>query len=93
MKDPLDITIYLSPDDSRLRKMETNVLVKLRRIMPSVHVRYEKVPNWGPFGVPEDNRYGLVTYEYQGLRKASLSNSFSEILPILHKLARLVPTQ
>src|ERR1700730_17369145 len=81
-----------APDDSRSRKMETNVLVKLRRIMPSVHVRYEKVPKWGPFGVPEDNRYGLVTYEYQGLREASRSNSFSEILPILHKLARVTVT-
>jgi hypothetical protein len=58
--------IYLSPDDSRLREMETNLLTKLRRIMPNVRISYEKVPNLGPFGAPEDDRYGLMTYEYQG---------------------------
>jgi hypothetical protein len=87
MKDPLSITIYLSPDDSRLREMESNVLVKLRRITPNVRVRYAEVPNVGPFGVPGDDRYGLVTYEYQGRREESRSNSFREILPILHNLA------
>jgi hypothetical protein len=87
MKDPLNVTIYLSPDDNRLREMETNVLTKLRRIMPNVRVRYENVPNLEAFGVPEDDRYGLITYEYKGRRKESRSNSFREILPILHNLA------
>jgi ABC-type transport system involved in multi-copper enzyme maturation permease subunit len=94
MKDPLHIRIYLSPDDSRLREMETNLLTKLRRIMPNVRISYEKVPNLGPFGAPEDDRYGLMTYEYQGRREESRSNSFREILPILHKLAgvTVIPT-
>ena len=87
MKDPLNITIYLSPDDSRLREMETNVLAKLRRIMPNVNVRYVEVTNVGPFGAPDDDRYGLLTFEYRGSRDESRSNSFREILPILHNLA------
>jgi hypothetical protein len=87
MKDPLNITIYLSPDDSRLREMETNVLAKLRRIMPNINVRYAEVTNVGPFGAPDDDRYGLLTFEYRGSRDESRSNSFREILPILHSLA------
>jgi ABC-2 type transport system permease protein len=87
MKDPLDITIYLSPDDSRLREMETNVLVKLRHVMPNLRVRYVEVPNVGPFGVPGNDRYGLVIYRYRDRREESRSNSFREILPILHNLA------
>jgi ABC-2 type transport system permease protein len=95
MKDPLNITVYLSPDDSRLREMENNVLAKIRRIVPNVRVRYGEVPNVGPFGIPGDDRYGLITYEYQGLREESRSNSAREILPILHKLAgvRVTPVE
>jgi hypothetical protein len=87
MKDPLNITIHLSPDDSRLREMETDFLAKLRRITPNVRVRYAEVPNVGPFGVQGEDRYGLITYEYRGRREESRSNSFHEILPILHNLA------
>jgi len=87
MKEPLTITIYLSPDDSRLREMESNILAKVRRIVPRVYIRYGAVPSVGPFGAPEDDRYGLIKYEYQGRREESRSNSFREILPILHELA------
>jgi ABC-2 type transport system permease protein len=93
MKEPLNITIYLSPDDSRLREMESNLLAKFRRIIPRVHIRYGAVPNAGPFGATEDDRYGLITYEYQGRREESRSNSFREILPILHKLAGVTVTR
>ena len=92
MKEPLKITIYLSPDDSRLREMEGNVLAKVRRIVPRVYIRYGAVPNVGPFGAPEDDRYGLITYEYQGRHEESRSNSFREILPILHELAGVTVT-
>ncbi len=92
MKEPLTITIYLSPDDSRLREMESNILAKVRRIVPSVYIRYGAVQNVGPFGAPEDDRYGLITYEYQGRLEESRSNSFREILPILHKLAGVTVT-
>ncbi len=92
MKDPLNIAIYLSPDDSRLREMESNVLAKLRRIVPNVSMRYAAVPNVGLLSVPGDDRYGLIAYQYQGRREESRSNSFSEILPILHKLAGVAVT-
>jgi ABC-2 type transport system permease protein len=87
MRDPLNITIYLSPDDSRLKEMETNLLAKLRRIIPDVRVRYGEVPRVGLFGAAADDRYGLIIYEYDGRREESRSNSFREILPILHDLA------
>jgi ABC-2 type transport system permease protein len=92
MKEPLKITICLSPDDSRLREMETNILAKFRRIIPKVDVHYAAVPSTGPFGAPQDDRYGIIAYEYQGRREESRSNSFREILPILHKLAGVTVT-
>jgi ABC-2 type transport system permease protein len=92
MKEPLNITVYLSPEDSRLREMESNVLAKVRRIIPRVYLRYGAVPNVGQFGAPADDRYGLITYEYQGRHQESRSNSFREILPILHQLAGVTVT-
>lgn len=87
MTAPLVITLYLSPDDSRLREMETNVLGKLRRAVPNLKIRYGAVPKSSLFSPSGDERYGLVIYEYGGKRGQSRSNSPHEILPILYGLA------
>lgn len=87
MTSPLIITLYLSPDDSRLKEMESNVLAKLRRTLPNLEIRHGVVSRAGPFGASGDERYGLIVYEYNGKREESRSNSAREILPILHGLA------
>jgi ABC-2 type transport system permease protein len=84
---PLAVTLYLSPEDSRAREMESNVLAKLRRVVPRLEIRYGPVSKIGLFGAPSDDRYGLVIYEYQGKRDESRSSSEPEILPLLHGLA------
>jgi ABC-type transport system involved in multi-copper enzyme maturation permease subunit len=66
MKEPLTITLYLSPDDSRAREMESNVLAKLKRAVPHLKVRFGAVAKAGMFGPSNDDRYGLVVYEYGG---------------------------
>lgn len=87
MKQGLAITLYLALEDSRARELETNVLAKLKRLMPGLQVRYGALPKSGPFGAAQDERYGLIVYEYAGRRAESRSNSPREILPILHELA------
>jgi hypothetical protein len=64
----LTITLYLSPDDSRFKDIETNVLGKLRRQVPR-HVRLGEAGRVGLYGSSGDDRYGLVVYEYAGKRE------------------------
>ena len=89
MKEPLTITLYLSPDDSRAREMESNVLAKLKRAVPRLKIHYGAVARAGMFGPSNDDRYGLVIYEYGGKREESRSNSPREVLPIVNELAGL----
>jgi ABC-2 type transport system permease protein len=87
MDQGLTITLNLSPEDSRARELSTNVLGKLRRLVPRLDVHWARVDGAGPFGAAQGERYGLIVYEYAGRRAESRSNSPREILPLLHELA------
>ena len=87
MNESLRITIHLSPEDSRLYDFEHEVLVKLRRIVPSLEVVFARTQSTGLFGASESDNYGLIEYEYAGKHDQSYSNSTFEILPLLHALA------
>src|SRR5262245_30017521 len=87
MQSPLVIWIYLSPEDSRLKEMEANVLGKLRRTVPRLEVHYEDTTGRGLFSSAPDERYGLIIYEPNGKRAESRSNSPREILPLLYELS------
>jgi ABC-2 type transport system permease protein len=87
MRSLLLLRIYLSPDDSRLKEMEANVLGKLRRTVPHLEIRYEDTTQYGLFSSVPDERYGLIVFEYRGNRAESRSNSPREILPIVYELS------
>jgi ABC-2 type transport system permease protein len=87
MQSPLFVWIYLSPEDSRLKEMEANVLGKLRRTISRLEVHYEDTTGYGLFSSVPDERYGLIIYEYEGKRAESRSNSPREILPLLYELS------
>jgi len=87
MKEPLQITIHLSREDSRLYDLKHEVLTKLRRVVPNLEVVFAKMQSTGLFGASEDDNYGLIEYEYAGKHDQSYSNSTLEILPLLHALA------
>ena len=89
IKKPFTITLFLSPDDSRAREMESNLLAKLKRAVPHLEIGYGAVAKAGMFGPSNDDRYGLVIYEYGGKREESRSNSPREALPIVNGLASL----
>jgi ABC-2 type transport system permease protein len=87
MQSPLLLRIYLSPEDSRLKEMEANVLGKLRRTVPRLEVHYEDTTGHSLFTSVPDERYGLIIFQYEGQRAESRSNSAREILPLLHELS------
>ena len=87
MTEPLNITVYLSENDSRLRELKRNILPILRRTVPNLDVTYMDTGNEGLFGPQADDMYGLIVYEYAGERDSSRSTGAGEILPILHNLA------
>jgi len=87
LRSPLLLRIYLSPEDSRLKEMEANVLGKLRRTVPRLEISYEDTSRRGLFSSVPDDRYGLIIFEYEGKRAESRSNSPREILPILYELS------
>lgn len=83
----LAITLHLAPEDSRAQEYERNVLAKLKRRVLSLTVRWAETGKTGRFAAAQDERYGLIVYEYAGRRAESRSNSPREILPLLHELA------
>lgn len=83
----LHLTIYMIPQDSRLRELERNILAKLRRTVPHLSVEYADTGRAGVLGVPTSDKYGLIVYEYAGRRDESRSTSEREVLPIIHELA------
>jgi ABC-2 type transport system permease protein len=84
---PLIITVNLSPDDSRLREMQQNVLAKLQRTVHHLQINYPNTEKQTLFTSPEDDKYGLITYKYAGRADEGRSNSPSEILPIIFRLS------
>lgn len=83
----LSITLYLAPEDSRAREYASNVLAKLKRLVPGLTVRWAETGKAGVFGAAGGEAYGRIVYEYTGRRAESRSNSPREILPLLHELA------
>lgn len=63
MDKELVITLYLAPDDSRLRELEANMLARLGRSLSHLRIRYANVGKAGLFGPSGDDRYGLIIYE------------------------------
>lgn len=91
----LTITLNLSPDDSRFKDIEANVLSKLRRQVPRLTILFGDAGRVGLYGSSGDDRYGLIVYEYNGKREESRSSDPREILPILHGLAgaKVIPVE
>ncbi|BAO44999.1 hypothetical protein [Thiolapillus brandeum] len=84
---PLEITVHMNLDDSRLYDFQRSVLSRLRRLVPQLHIRYLESASKGLFGAPENDQYGLIEYRYQGRHDQSYSTSSREVLPLIHALA------
>jgi ABC-type transport system involved in multi-copper enzyme maturation permease subunit len=74
---PLTITVLLAAEDPRMNDFENNVLVRLRRAMPRLRVRYPFAGRSGLFD--NDDRYGQIRYDL-GARSATSRSTTEEIV-------------
>lgn len=87
---PVRVTVYLAAEDPRLTDLETNVLAKLRRVLPRFDVAYAAGSRSGLFESP-DSHYGEVWYEV-GKQRAQLRSTIEPVvLAKLYELAGVAP--
>ncbi|WP_336489458.1 ABC transporter permease subunit [Methylobacterium nigriterrae] len=82
---PLAVTIYLSPEDPRFADFNRQVLSKLRRLMPGLSATLAETSK-SFFSQADDDRYGLIRYEYGSAQAESRSTSPREVLPLIYEL-------
>jgi ABC-type transport system involved in multi-copper enzyme maturation permease subunit len=90
IRQPLRITVFLSPEDPRLTDFDQNVLRKLRRVLPHLEVDYSSNSRTGLFEKPEDH-YGEIWYEMNGQRTMERSTIEEVVLDQIYKLAAVNP--
>ncbi|HEY7235900.1 MAG TPA: ABC transporter permease subunit [Gemmatimonadaceae bacterium] len=86
---PLEVTVYLAPEDPRLADLERGVLRKLRRTLPRVDVEYAARGS-GLFARPGDH-YGEVWYALGGKRAMNRSTTEPIVLETVYGLAGITP--
>ena len=92
INEPLQVTVFLSPEDARLTDLERSILSKLRRILPRVDVNYAATSITGLFEDAEDH-YGEVWYEMGGQKVASRSTTEPIVLEQIYQLAGINPPE
>jgi hypothetical protein len=85
LQKPVRVTVYLSPEDPKRTDLETNVLAKLRRVLPDFAVTYAALSRSGLFESAQSH-YGEIWYTV-GYRKALLRSTTEPI--VLAKLYEL----
>ena len=81
---PLTITVFLAAEDPRMNDYENNVLMKLRRAMPKLRVRY---PFSGSSALFEnDSRYGEIHYALGGRTAVERSSTEEIVVETIGKL-------
>jgi hypothetical protein len=92
IRNPLRVTVHLSPEDPRLMDLQRNVLSKLERILPRIEVEHSAESVTGLFEGAEDH-YGEVWYEMAGQRAMTRSTIESIVLEQIYQLADVVPPE
>jgi hypothetical protein len=90
IRQPLRVTVFLSPEDPRLMDLNRNILAKLERILPYVEIEYAAHSRAGLFEAPGDH-YGEVWYEMEGRKTMTRSTTEQIVLDNLYQLARVPP--
>lgn len=82
---PLTMTVFLAAEDPRMADLESNVLVKLRRAMPRLVVRYPLAGRSGLF--ENDDRYGTIVYELGAKREVNRSTTEAIVVETIAGMA------
>ncbi len=90
IRQPLRVTVFLSPEDPRLLDLDRNILAKLARILPEVEIVHAAHSRSGLFEAPGDH-YGEVWYEMAGRKSMTRSTTEAIVLDNLYQLAQVPP--
>ena len=90
IRQPLRVTVFLSPEDPRLMDLDRNILAKLARILPEVEIVHAAHSRAGLFEAPGDH-YGEVWYELAGRKSMTRSTTEPIVLDNLYQLAQVPP--
>jgi ABC-type transport system involved in multi-copper enzyme maturation permease subunit len=90
IRQPLRVTVFLSPEDPRLMDLDRNILAKLARILPDVEIVHAAHSRTGLFEAGGD-RYGEVWYQLAGRKSMTRSTTEPIVLDNLYQLARVPP--
>jgi ABC-2 family transporter len=91
IREPLTITVFLAAEDPRMNDYENNVLMKLRRTMPKLRVRYPFAGSSALF--ENDARYGEIHYALGGRTAVERSSTEEIVIETIATLARKpIPT-
>jgi ABC-type transport system involved in multi-copper enzyme maturation permease subunit len=90
IRQPLRVTVFLSPEDPRLMDLDRNILAKLARILPAVEILHAAHSRSGLFEAPGDH-YGEVWYEMAGRKSMTRSTMEQIVLDNLYQLAQEPP--
>jgi len=88
IREPVEIEVALAPEDPRLFDYERSVLVRLRRVLPDLKVRYTASSRGGLF---EGRGYGEIWYSVGHRRSMLRSTTEPIVLEHLYRLAGAVP--
>jgi ABC-2 type transport system permease protein len=90
IREPLLVTVFLSPEDPRFMDLDRGIISKLKRILPRLEVDYAAGSRTGLFEGSEDH-YGEVWYEIGGHKAMNRSTTEPIVLEQLYELAGLDP--
>jgi ABC-2 type transport system permease protein len=90
IRQPLGIEVHLAPDDPRRADLDRKAIAKLRRVMPSLHVRYESATSVGLFEQTAPH-YGEIWYELGGRKEMSRATTAESALETIYDLAGVKP--
>jgi hypothetical protein len=83
---PMSIEVHLAPEDPRRVDFDRNVVAKLRRVRPDVHVRYISATSIGLFE-QTSRGYGEIWYDVGGRKAVGRSVTAEAALEALYSLA------
>jgi len=92
IKSPLRIEAHLAPEDPRRSDLEHGAFSKLRRVLPSVKVRYVSATSIGLFE-QANTGYGEVWYDLGGKRTMNRLTTGEAVLETIYGLAGVTPPQ
>jgi ABC-2 type transport system permease protein len=87
---PLRIEVHLAPEDPRRVDFERHAAAKLRRVLPSVDIRYTSATSIGMFEQTNQG-YGEIWYEVEGRRTMSRAVTVDGVLEAIYSVAAVEP--